>query len=97
MRRSGNTAEGDITKGGSSTVLLENVAEFSLRYIGKGKQDWVSDWNTKTGDGATKGNFPDAVEINVLFKKGKDKKLKKISMQIVAPIHNPNNPEQKAQ
>lgn len=96
MRRSGNLVEGDITKGGAATILLENVAEFSFRYIGKGKQDWVSDWNTKTGDGATKGNFPYAVEINVLYKKGKEKKQKKISMQLVAPLHFPNNPEQKA-
>lgn len=95
MRRSGNLVEGDISKGGSATVLLENVEEFSLKYIGKGRQDWISDWNTKTGDGIAKGNFPDAVEINVLYKKGEDKKMKKISMQVVVPIHFPNNLEKK--
>jgi len=92
MRKSSNIAEGDVTLGGSATVLLENVSEFSLRYIGKGKQDWGSTWNTKGGDGATKDRFPEAVEINVIYIKGKDAKKKKISMQIVAAVHFPNNP-----
>jgi prepilin-type N-terminal cleavage/methylation domain-containing protein len=91
MRRSGNLVEGDITKGGESVVLAENITEFKLRYIGKGKQDWVSDWSTKGGDAVTRDNFPDAVEVSVTITKGNEKKQKKISMQIVAGVHFPNN------
>jgi prepilin-type N-terminal cleavage/methylation domain-containing protein len=91
LRRSAALVEGEINKGGESTVLLENISEFKLRYIGKGKQDWVSDWSTKTGDAVTKDNFPEAVEISLTVTKGSDKKQKKISMQIVAAIHYPNN------
>ena len=93
VRSSDPIIEGDITKNGPATVLLENISEFKLRYIGKGKQDWVSDWSTKSGDGATKGNFPDAVEISITTSKNDDKgnKPKIISMQLVAPIRYPNN------
>jgi prepilin-type N-terminal cleavage/methylation domain-containing protein len=93
VRSSDPLIEGDITRNGPATVLLENVGEFKLRYIGKGKQDWVSDWNSKNGDGATKDNFPEAVEISITTSKMNEKLkvAKKISMQIVAPIRYPNN------
>lgn len=94
-RRSSPFVDSDVTKGGDEVVLLENVAEFKLRYLGKGKQDWVSDWRTdKQGDGATKGKFPQAVEISVTVNKQQAKKNKKYSMQMVVPIHFPNNPEE---
>ncbi|WP_374079659.1 type II secretion system protein GspJ [Bdellovibrio bacteriovorus] len=58
-RRSTPFVDLDVTKGGDEIVLLENVSEFKLRYMGKGKQDWVTDWRTDAGgDGATKGKFP---------------------------------------
>lgn len=91
--------EGDITKNGPATVLVENINEFKLRYIGKGKQDWVNDWSTKVSDTATKDNFPEAVEISITTLKTdeKTKKTKKFSMQVIAPIRNPNNADKSQQ
>ncbi len=93
-RRTSNTVDDDVTKGGEEIVLIEDVSEFKMRYFGKGKQDWNSEWRTdKGGDGATKGRFPLAIEVSLIVmkpqKKGKDKKY---SFQYVIPIHFPNNP-----
>jgi prepilin-type N-terminal cleavage/methylation domain-containing protein len=97
VRRLSPFVEGDITKGGEETVLLEDVSEFKLRFFGAGKQDWVSDWDTRSQDGATKDTFPQAVEISLTIEvappndpKGKKKK---VSMQLVAPLRFPNNKE----
>lgn len=96
-RRSTPLVDLDVTKGGDEVVLMENVSEFKLRYIGKGKQDWVSDWRTDAqGDGATKGKFPQAVEVSVTMEKKVQGRSKKYSMQLIVPIHFPNNPEEGA-
>lgn len=96
-RRSSPYVDIDVTKGGDEVVLLEHVTEFKLKYIGKGKQDWVTSWRTDAqGDGATKGKFPQAVEISVTVERKEKGKGKKYSMQIVAPVHFPNNPEEGA-
>lgn len=96
-RRSSPIVDLDVTKGGDEVVLLENVSEFKLRYIGKGKQDWVADWRTDAqGDGATKGKFPQAVEVSVTVQKKIKDKNKKYSMQVIVPIHFPNNSEEAA-
>lgn len=93
-RRSSPYADEDVTRGGQEVALLEHISEFKLRYIGKGKQDWVSEWKSGVGaDGATKDKFPDAVEISITFEKQIKGKSKKYSMQIVAPLHFPNNME----
>ena len=94
-RRSTPYVDLDVTKGGDEVVLLENLTEFKLRYIGKGKQDWVNEWKTdESGDGATKGRFPTAVEISVTLEKEEGKGKKKYSMQLIVPIHFPNNAEE---
>lgn len=95
-RRSSPYVDDDVTLGGEEVVLLEDVSEFAMKYIGKGKQDWVSTWRTdKGGDGATKDNFPQAVQISLTIQKGPDGvNKKKYSMQIVVPIHFPNNKEE---
>jgi prepilin-type N-terminal cleavage/methylation domain-containing protein len=97
VRRLSPFVEGDITKGGAETVLLEDVSEFKLRYFGAGKQDWVSDWDSRSQDGATKGNFPLAVEVSLTIEvappNNPNGKKKKVSMQLVAPIRFPNNKE----
>jgi prepilin-type N-terminal cleavage/methylation domain-containing protein len=96
-RRSTPYVDLDVTKGGDAVVLMENVTEFKLRYIGKGKQDWVTSWRTDAqGDGNTKGKFPQAVELNVKIEKKDQGRSKKYSMQVVVPIHFPNNPEEGA-
>lgn len=95
-RRSSNIVDDDPTVGGDEVVLLENVTEFALQYIGKGKQDWVKQWKSdKTGDAVTKDNFPQAVQVSLTVQKeGADGGKKKYSMQITAPVHFPNNKEQ---
>lgn len=96
-RRSTPFVDLDVTKGGDELVLLENVSEFKLRYMGKGKQDWVSDWRSdEQGDGVTKGKFPQAVEISLTVEKKTKGKSKKYSMQVISPIHFPNNSEETA-
>ncbi|MBO9668441.1 MAG: prepilin-type N-terminal cleavage/methylation domain-containing protein [Bdellovibrio sp.] len=94
-RRSSPYVDLDVTKGGDEVVLLENVSEFKFRYLGKGKQDWVNDWRTDAqGDGATKGKFPQAVELSVTVLKKTNGKERKYSMQVIIPLHFPNNPEE---
>ncbi len=96
-RRSSPYVDLDVTKGGDEVALLENVSEFKLRYMGKGKQDWANDWRTDAqGDAATKGKFPQAVEISLTVEKKTAGKSKKYSMQLIVPIHFPNNPEEGA-
>ncbi|MFP5519206.1 MAG: type II secretion system protein GspJ [Bdellovibrionia bacterium] len=92
-RRSTPFVDSDVTLGGTEVVLLENVTEFELKYLGKGKQDWVTVWRSdKNGDAVTQKNFPLAVEISLTTEKKDKGKSKKYSMQIVVPIHFPNNP-----
>lgn len=95
-RRVSPWIDDDVTKGGDEIKLIENVTEFSLRYLGRGKQDWNKDWRTDgSGDGVTKGNFPWLVEISITTQKESDKaNSKKYSMQLVVPIHFPNNKEE---
>ncbi|WP_374001647.1 type II secretion system protein GspJ [Bdellovibrio bacteriovorus] len=96
-RRSSPYVDLDVTKGGDEVALLENVTEFKLRYMGKGKQDWANAWRTDAqGDASTKGKFPQAVEISVTVDKKISGKSKKYSMQLIVPIHFPNNPEEGA-
>lgn len=96
-RRVANYFHDDITKDGQETVLLENVIDFKLRYLGPGRDDeWVSSWiTTERGDANSKGKFPYAVEITLAVKdttgKVKDKELR---MTAVAAIRNPNNPKE---
>lgn len=91
-RRSGNFVDDDVTKGGDEVVLLENVTEFKLRYIGKGKQEWVDAWRSdEGGDAVTKKNFPEAVEVSITIEKKQNGKAKKYSMQNIIPLHFPNN------
>jgi prepilin-type N-terminal cleavage/methylation domain-containing protein len=98
VRKSSNVVEGDITKQEDGVVLIENVTEFKLRYFGKGRQDYVSTWDSVQGDAISKGRFPDSVEISLAVEKGEGDKKKKISMQILVPIRFPNNtfPDQQA-
>jgi hypothetical protein len=97
-RRTTSWVDDDVTKGGDEIVMLENVSEFKLRYIGAGKDDWVSEWRSdQGGDTATKNHYPAAVEVSltVQHKDAKTGKMKKYSMQIVAQVRFPNNEEAK--
>ena len=56
--------------------------------------NWVNEWRSGKGaDGTTKDRFPDAVEISMTLKKEVKGKNKEYSMQIVVPLHFPNNLE----
>jgi prepilin-type N-terminal cleavage/methylation domain-containing protein len=95
-RRVANYIHDDITKDGQLTVMLENVTEFKLRYLGPGREDeWIDTWITnERGDSQTQGKFPYAVEITLEVKdptpQAKDKPLR---LTAVAAIRNPNNPK----
>jgi prepilin-type N-terminal cleavage/methylation domain-containing protein len=86
----------DITKGGSETVLLENVEDFQLRYLGPGKPDeWVDFWaSNERGDDTTRFKFPYAVEITLEVSdptQTNGTKKRTYRMTKVAEIRNPNN------
>jgi prepilin-type N-terminal cleavage/methylation domain-containing protein len=98
MRRNSSIVEGDVTKGGEEAVLIEDVTSFKLRYLGIGKQDWISDWSSR--DGEFKGKFPEAVEIEIAIEKelkvqgkieNEEAKKKKISMILAVPVRFTNN------
>lgn len=94
-RRTQNIIDDDVKTGGNEIVMLENVTEFKLRYIGEGKQDWVSTWNSSgsSSDAGTRGLFPDAVEVSLSIEREIENKARSYSMQFVIPVHFPNNPE----
>jgi prepilin-type N-terminal cleavage/methylation domain-containing protein len=86
----------DLEKGGQETVLLENVIDFKLRYIGPGIDEWDDTWVTKT-EKRTEGVelFPYAVEIYIKTHNKNDKKDKPFEMAAVAAIRFPNNDPKK--
>lgn len=91
VRRESALVEGKVNEGGEENVLLEDVTEFNLRYFGQGKQDWNTSWSSEADDGATKNNYPQAVEISLTVERGDGPKKRKVSMQIVAAVRFPNN------
>jgi prepilin-type N-terminal cleavage/methylation domain-containing protein len=93
-RRISNYIHEDITKEGQETVLLENITDFKLRYLGPGKDgEWVTQWSSgEGGDDVTKNKFPYAVEITIEMRDpSPDAKDKSLRMTQVASIRNPNN------
>lgn len=99
FRRFSPIVDKDVTKGGLPTQLLTDVTEFKMKYYSKTQKDWRDDWNSKNdGDVQTKGRYPEAVEVNLTTEPpvknpNANKKKKKISIQMVIPIHFPNNKE----
>jgi type II secretory pathway pseudopilin PulG len=99
FRRLQKVLDRDIEKGGFETVILENVTEFSLRYLVEGKEDWVKEWKSSGGlsnsqAGTNSGGrsvFPDAVEVTLAIERDFEGKKKKYSLQYVIPVHFPNN------
>ena len=96
FRRVQKILDADVTKGGTESVLLENVKEFKLRYTGDSKKDWQKEWKTVGGqDDSVKGIFPDAVEITLAIERELNGKKREYSLQYVVPLHFPNNPAKK--
>lgn len=94
FRRTHHLVDEDVKTGGNEIVMLENVTEFKLRYIGEGKQDWVNLWDSSNAspDAGTKTRFPDAVEVSITIQREIENKPKNYSLQLVVPVHFPNNP-----
>jgi prepilin-type N-terminal cleavage/methylation domain-containing protein len=93
-RRTSPYIDDDITKGGTEMVLLENVEEFKLAYIGGGNEEWVDEWRSDdTGAPEHRDKFPEAVKIYLKIKKGIGNKAKTAESMTVASIHFPNNIE----
>lgn len=83
----------DVTKGGTETVLLENVLEFNLRYMAVGSDDLLESWKMKEGsDKLTKDKFPFAVEVTISAQDKNDPKDKRVTASALIPIRFPNNP-----
>jgi prepilin-type N-terminal cleavage/methylation domain-containing protein len=95
-RRVANYIDEDIDKGGTETVLLENVDKFELRYLGPGKEDeWLDTWiSGERADALTKNKFPYAVEITLSINDPANRSAAPLKMVSVAAIRNPNNPEE---
>ena len=78
---------------GPASVLVENVEEFKLRYIGPGRDEYVETWKTGSrGDSITKDKFPYAVEITLTLKDKNKPKEVAITGTVLAPLMFPNNP-----
>lgn len=94
FRRIQNVIDADVRTGGNEIVMLENVNEFKLRYIAETKQDWVGTWNSapNTNDAGTRGRYPELVEVSLGITREFEGKEKTYSMQLVVPVHFPNNP-----
>lgn len=97
-RRVQTVLDDDVTTGGNESVMLENVSEFKLRYLGEGKQDWANAWKSTrdSSDEVTKNKFPDSVEITLSVERELEGKKRKYDMIFVVPIHFPNNPDKSA-
>jgi prepilin-type N-terminal cleavage/methylation domain-containing protein len=94
FRRVQSILDNDIEKGGTETAILENVKEFSLRYLVEGREDWVKEWRSTidaSNPTAPKTFIPDAIEVNLGIETQFEGKPRVYSLQYVVPIHFPNN------
>ena len=86
----------EVEKAGNATMLVENVVEFKLRYLGPEREEYVEQWKTgKNGDDISKNNFPYAVEVTLTLQNKNDPKDKPVTQTVLAPLFFPNNPPKK--
>jgi prepilin-type N-terminal cleavage/methylation domain-containing protein len=80
---------------GAETLLLENVEEFKMRYLGPQHEDYLESWKTgdNSSDDVTKVNFPYAVEITLTILDKGNPKDKPTTQTVLAPIYFVNNPK----
>lgn len=94
FRSSSPILDEDLDKPGPETLLLENVEEFKLRYLGPEHQDYVDTWRTgKDGNEVTRDKFPYAVEITLTIHDKSNPKDRPATQTILAPIRFENNPK----
>lgn len=104
-RRVSPLLDDDVKEGGEKTVLVENVKEFKLRYLGPPESsgseiEWDNGWQSDGNlDAETKGHFPAAVEITLAVEDdaADEKKRKTTRMTMVAQVRNPNNPKKQTE
>ncbi len=86
----------EVTQGGTETMLVDNVEEFKLRYLGPNHEDYVNAWKTdKNGTEQTRDIFPYAVEVTLTLYNKADKRDKPVTGTILVPINFPNNAKKK--
>ncbi|MCB0349752.1 MAG: prepilin-type N-terminal cleavage/methylation domain-containing protein [Bdellovibrionales bacterium] len=91
-RRTSPIIDEDVTDGGNSSVLIENVKSLQFRYLGPGhEEEWVESWKSKEGEEITKNKFPTAVEVTLVILDTKFNPPREIAMTVVAPLRFPNN------
>lgn len=97
-RRESAVLDDDVTKGGSESVLVENVEKFELRYLvpdnNSDEPEWLPLWKSdpvQSNDERTRQRFPFAVEITLGVRNKNIEKDKPLTMTTVAPIRFPNN------
>jgi prepilin-type N-terminal cleavage/methylation domain-containing protein len=86
----------DIDKPGPETLLVENVEEFKLRYLGPDHEDYTDSWKTgKDGDDTTRDKFPYAVEITLTLHDKNNPKDRPATQTVLAPLAFENNIKKK--
>lgn len=82
----------DLSKVDSESVLVSDVTEFRLRYLGAGHEDYIDSWSSHgEKEQGMKDKFPDAVEVTLTIHNQSDKKDKPYSQTILVPLRFPNN------
>lgn len=95
-RRVSPIIDDDVTRGGTAIPLLENVTEFTLRYLGPGREEeWAKRWHSDSqGDALSQNKFPYAVEVTIETQDKTREKAPTTRMTMVASLRFPNNPQQ---
>lgn len=75
----------------TEAVLIENVTDFKLKYLGPGHEEWQELWKTSDSDAGMKDNFPYAVDVTIKVHNKHNPKAKPVEMRLIASIHFPNN------
>jgi prepilin-type N-terminal cleavage/methylation domain-containing protein len=93
-RRSALQLDNDVTRGGESTLLLDNVSLLKFEFLSDDVNDkewhtqWISDSN---GDARTQNNFPQMVRITLEIYDPDSKDIGKFRQTVIASIRFPNN------
>ncbi len=93
-RRNSLTLDNDVTRGGESTLLLDNVTDFKLEYLNEDFNDkewrstWISDAN---GDARTQNKFPLMVKITLEIHDKDSKDIGKFRQTVITTVRFPNN------
>jgi general secretion pathway protein J len=88
IRRESIILDDDVTKGGTETLLLENIKLLKFRYLGGDEKDWLDEWkSTSSIDSKFSNKFPEAVEISIETERDK----RNVKLATVAAVHSPNN------